>query len=176
MNILVYPNKILEQPAVPIKNIDEDIIRKADKMFKTMYLYKGIGLAGNQVGLLERLIVIDCSHADTKFKPITIINPVITDEEGVEDGEEGCLSVPGYFAPVRRAQRIQVKAFDIDGKEKVIEAEGILARCLQHEIDHLEGVCFVDRLSTLKKKMFRKKWNKIRPGDIYIPEEETESR
>jgi peptide deformylase len=171
MNILVYPNKILARPAEPVENIDEHIAKTADAMLKTMYLAKGIGLAANQVGLLHRLVVIDCSHADPAFKPLTLVNPEITDSEGSEDGEEGCLSVPGYFAKVKRPAAVEVKGYDLNGRELLFQADGLLGRCIQHEIDHLDGICFVERLGSLKKTMFRKKWNKIRPGDLLVPEE-----
>lgn len=176
MNILVFPNKILSQTASPVKNIDNRVDLLIKKMIETMYIAKGVGLAANQVGELVRVIVMDCNEKDRGQHPLTLLNPVITHTEGEESLEEGCLSVPGYSAPVKRAALVQVKGLDSNGKEVSIEADGLLARCLQHEIDHLDGKCFVERMGAMKKTLFRKKWNKIRPGDFIVPEEYVENQ
>ncbi len=164
MKILIYPHKILQQEAAAVTNIDGNLQKLIDRMIETMYKAKGIGLAANQVGELRQVMVMDVTPSEEGSNPIVLINPTISHAEGSEVTEEGCLSVPDYSAKVKRAALIQVTGFDRDGKELSFEAEGILARCIQHELDHLKGICFVDRLSPLKKAMFRKKWAKIRPG------------
>ncbi len=163
MEILIYPHEILRTEAAPVENIDGQLQRFIDAMIIEMYRAKGIGLAANQVGKLSQLLVMDCEQAEgVPPTPKVIINPVITDKEGLENSEEGCLSVPDYTATVKRAARVEVKGYDRNGNEITIEGDGIVARCLQHEIDHLNGVCFVDRLGPVKKALFRKKWAKMR--------------
>ncbi len=164
MKILVYPHEILKSRAEPVRRLDGAIKRLADEMLKTMYKAEGIGLAANQVGELVRLVVIDIQKPPEEggtSGPLVLVNPVVTAGEGEEAAEEGCLSVPGYGAPVKRLSEVEVKAYDLDGKELRFGADGLLARCIQHEIDHLDGVCFVDRLNPVKKALFRKKWAKI---------------
>jgi peptide deformylase len=165
MKILVYPHEILKQKALPVASIDGEFISVIDEMFKTMYEAKGIGLAANQVGLLKRLIVMDINTPEEGRRPIVLINPVITASEGEATDVEGCLSLPDYSEKVQRAERVIVTGYDRDEKELKIEADGLLARCIQHEIDHLEGLCFVERLSPLKKLIFRKKWPRLRPQE-----------
>ncbi len=161
--ILIYPHKILKTKAEPVKNINQELQDLIDEMLETMYKAPGIGLAANQVGVLKQLAVIDLTEPEeNKKNPIILINPKIIAWEGEEIAEEGCLSVPDYRAPVKRAARIQVVGYDRNEKEISIEAEGLLARCIQHELDHLQGYCFVDRLSPVKKALFRKKWAKLR--------------
>ncbi|WP_067616459.1 peptide deformylase [Dissulfuribacter thermophilus] len=167
MKILVYPHEILRQVAEPVKNIDGALQAFIDDMIKTMYKAEGVGLAANQVGRPIELVVMDCATDDERGKnPIVLINPRIIEQEGEMVGEEGCLSIPGYGAKVRRSEVVLVKAYDRDGKEIEIEARGgLLSKCIQHEIDHLKGICFVDRLSPVKKALFKKRWAKIRPKD-----------
>ncbi len=161
MEILIYPHKILLTKSEPVKKIDGSLQRLIDDMIETMYKAKGVGLAANQVGRPIQLLVMDITPEEEGPNPIVVINPVITAVEGNEVAEEGCLSLPNYSAKIKRAQKIEVKGFDRHGKEIRLEGEGLLSRCLQHEIDHLNGICFVDRLSPLKKTLFRKKWAKI---------------
>lgn len=161
MNILVYPDEILSKSANDVTNIDQQLISVIDEMFKTMYEAKGIGLAGNQVGLLKKLVVMDVAQKQGASDPIVLINPRIVESEGIVAADEGCLSVPEFYAEVKRAERILVEAFDQTGKPLRFEADGLLARCIQHEIDHLMGHCFVDRLSPLKRSLFKKKWAKM---------------
>lgn len=161
MNILVYPDEILSKPADDVINIDHQLVSVIDEMFKTMYEAKGIGLAGNQVGLLKKLVVMDVAQKQGASDPVVLINPRIVESEGIVASEEGCLSVPEFYAEVKRADRILVEAFDQAGKPLRFEADGLLARCIQHEIDHLMGHCFVDRLSPLKRSLFKKKWAKM---------------
>ena len=129
-------------------------------MFETMYAAPGIGLAATQVNVHKRVLVIDVS--ESRKEPLVLINPEILDREGVEETEEGCLSVPGVYDKVTRAERIRVRALDRDGKQFEMEADGLLAVCIQHEIDHLDGKLFVDYLSELKRTRIRKKLEKER--------------
>ncbi len=161
MKIYVYPHEILKKKAEPVREINGALQKFIDDMIELMYRAKGVGLAANQVGEAIRLFVMDVSGSEEPPNPIVIINPVITAQEGSEVAEEGCLSVPRYSAKLGRASLVEAKGFDRQGKEIVIEADGLTARCIQHEIDHLDGICFVDRLSSIKKAMFRKKWPKI---------------
>ncbi len=129
-----------------------------DSMIETMYAAPGIGLAAPQVGESKRLIVVDVSTREEKHPLIVLINPVIVSVEGKIDSEEGCLSVPGYTSTIRRSERVLVKGVDREGRPVEIEATGLLSRVLQHEIDHLDGILFVDRLSPIKKEFFRKRY------------------
>lgn len=161
MKILVYPHEILKTKATPVERIDGALQKFIDDMIDLMYRAKGVGLAANQVGRPIRLFVMDVSGAEEPPNPIVIINPVITEVDGSEVAEEGCLSVPNYSSKLKRAARVEVKGFDRHGKEICFESQGLGARCIQHEIDHLDGICFVDRLSPLKRSLFRKKWPKL---------------
>jgi len=161
MEILIYPNEILKCKAEPVKNIDEKVQKLVKNMLKTMYEADGIGLAANQVGELLRLLVIDLRERDDeKIGQIILINPVITACEGEVCDNEGCLSVPGYQATVKRFEKVLVEGINQDGNPVSFEAQGLLSRCIQHEIDHLDGYCFVDRLGPIKKALFKKKWQK----------------
>lgn len=163
MKILIYPDEILAAKAQPVTELNDRLLKLVEDMFETMYKAKGIGLAANQVGVLQQVVIMDLGRRgeDAKPDPIVLINPVITASEGEICDVEGCLSVPNYSEKVKRAQRIQVMAYDQRGKEIRMEAEGLLARCIQHELDHLNGICFVERLSPLKRAFFRKKWSKM---------------
>ena len=158
--ILHYPDPRLRNRAQFVALVDDSIRRLVDDMFETMYEAPGIGLAAPQVGASIRVIVIDIS--DEKNQPVCLINPEIIDSVGAEEMEEGCLSVPSVFEKVTRAERIIVRAQDREGLWHQFEAKGLLAVCIQHEIDHLEGKLFVDYLSDLKRQRIRKKLDKIR--------------
>jgi peptide deformylase len=158
--ILHYPDPRLREPATEIEVIDESVRRLIDDMLETMYDAPGIGLAAPQVNIHKRLIVIDIS--EDKSSPLALVNPRVVETEGSESMEEGCLSVPGIYELVDRAERIRVKALDRDGADMDFAAEGLLAVCIQHEIDHLDGKIFVDYLSPLKQKRIRKKLEKQR--------------
>lgn len=158
LEILHFPDPRLRQRAVEVKNIDVRIEKLVDDMFETMYQAPGIGLAATQVNVHERVIVIDISKDQNE--PLVFINPDILEKEGVEEMDEGCLSVPGIYERVQRADRIRVQALDRDGKSFEMEADGLLAVCIQHEIDHLDGKLFVDYLSQLKRQRIRKKLEK----------------
>lgn len=160
--ILKYPNQILARKAEPIPAVTPEIRELAAGMAETMYANQGIGLAAPQVGASIRLIVIDLSGPEKREALMTLVNPVITAASGEQEDEEGCLSVRNYRTVVKRAAAVTVTALDLDGQPLTIEADELLAVCLQHEIDHLEGVLFIDRISRLKRAMYDKRvkrWN-----------------
>lgn len=158
LNILHFPDPRLRKPAVPVDTIDDGIRALIDDMLETMYAAPGIGLAANQVNVQKRIIVIDIS--EQRNQPLVLINPSLLECSGETEMEEGCLSVPGFQEPVKRAGRIRVSALDRDGEPVEIDTEGLLAVCIQHEIDHLDGKLFVDYLSPLKRNWIRKKLEK----------------
>ncbi|MGR9099485.1 MAG: peptide deformylase [Gammaproteobacteria bacterium] len=159
LTILEFPDPRLRNKAVEIQSVDDGIRKLADDMLETMYVSKGVGLAATQVNVHKRLIVIDTS--EEKNLPLFLINPEIVDKQGIEVSEEGCLSVPGFFEKVERAEKVKVKALNRDGRPFEIEADDLLAVCIQHEIDHLDGKLFVDYLSPLKRQRIKKKLDKI---------------
>jgi len=158
LTILHFPDERLRTVAKPIEQVDDTLRTIIDDMFETMYDAPGIGLAATQVNVHYRLIVIDIS--EEKNQPLVLINPEILEKEGVEEMDEGCLSVPGIYEKVQRADRVKVKAQDRHGEPFELEADGLLAVCIQHEIDHLDGKLFVDYLSTLKRQRIKKKLEK----------------
>jgi peptide deformylase len=158
LDILHYPDPRLRTRAQPVETFDAELRQLVDDMFETMYAAPGIGLAATQVNVHKRVVVIDVS--EEKNQPLVFINPEILSKEGVEEMQEGCLSVPGYYDTVQRADRVKVRAQDRDGNTFELEADGLLAVCIQHEIDHLDGKLFVDYLSELKRKRVRKKLEK----------------
>lgn len=161
LRIRQYPETVLKEVAAPVALFDEELAALARDMAETMYAAPGVGLAAPQVGVSRRLVVIDCARKDAPPQLIVAINPEILEREGEVNEEEGCLSVPGYYARVPRNARVRVRYQDLQGAYVEGEAEGLLAVAFQHEIDHLDGVLFVDHLSPLKKSIFRKKWRKI---------------
>ncbi len=164
LQILHFPDPRLRTRAQPVDAVDAEVRRLVDDMFETMYAAPGIGLAATQVNVHRRVLVVDIS--EEKDQPLTFINPEILERQGTEEMEEGCLSVPGFYETVRRAERIRVRALDRDGKAFELETDGLLAVCIQHEIDHLDGKLFVDYLSNLKRQRIRKKLEKAeRHGD-----------
>jgi peptide deformylase len=160
LQILEFPDPRLRTRAQPVAQVDAALRTLVDDMFETMYAAPGIGLAATQVNVAKRVLVIDLSEKHDQ--PLVLINPEVLERAGVEETEEGCLSVPGYFDKVQRAEKIRVRALDRDGKQIEFEAEGLLAVCIQHEIDHLDGKLFVDYLSELKRTRIRKKLEKER--------------
>ncbi len=167
LSILHYPDERLRTPAQPVEKVDDALRRVIDDMFETMYAAPGIGLAATQVDVHQRLIVIDTS--EDKSLPLVFINPEIIEREGEQVIDEGCLSVPGVYEPVKRANHIRVRALDRHGKAFELEAEGLLAVCIQHEMDHLSGRLFVDYLSELKRQRIRKKMQKQQRQNEPIP-------
>lgn len=159
--ILTYPHPVLRKKAEKIEKIDNDIKQLAADMGETMYNAPGVGLAANQIGVARQLIVVDVSKEENEKKYIVLINPEISEGEGSVVGEEGCLSVLEYESKVKRFQKIRVTALDIEGNELDFEAEDRFARIIQHEVDHLHGKLFIDRISRLKLGMYKKKLKKI---------------
>ena len=153
-----FPDSRLRNVARPVEKVDDEIKQLVDDMFETMYDAPGIGLAAIQINVPQRVIVIDVS--EDKSEPLCLINPEILEKEGEESMDEGCLSVPEIYETVTRAEKIRVRALDRDGNSFEMDADGLLAVCIQHEIDHLDGKLFVDYLSNLKRQRIRKKLEK----------------
>jgi peptide deformylase len=159
--LIILPDPLLRQVSKPVERVDSDIQRLADDMLETMYDAPGIGLAAIQIGVARRMLVIDVAREGEEKQPLVFINPEIvssSDERSVY--EEGCLSIPDYYAEVERPATVGVKYLDRDGKEQTMKADSLLATCLQHEIDHLNGVLFIDHISRLKREMVIKKFTK----------------
>ena len=169
--IITEPNKILRQKSLSVNKVSKEERQLMDDMLETMYAAKGIGLAAIQVGVPKRIIVMDISKNDEKNNPMYFINPVIKNKNPeTSTYEEGCLSVPNFFVEVDRPKKCDVEYLDYEGKKKLLNAEGLLATCIQHEMDHLEGILFIDYLSKLKKTMIVKKLSKKkdRPDRIIV--------
>lgn len=158
---------VLRQRAAEIEQITPEIATLVDDLFDTMRADGGVGLAANQVGVAQRVAVVDATGDD----PLILLNPEIVERSGSQRGEEGCLSMPEVFAEVERAERVVVETSRLDGERIQVAAEGYKARAIQHEIDHLDGVMFFDRLSPLKRRMLLKKWQKLRKGDTSTTKE-----
>ena len=164
LDIRVLGDPILREETKPVEHIDDELRVLARNMFETMYVAKGIGLAAPQVGRTERIAVVDVDE-----RPMVIINPEVIHTEGQAKGEEGCLSIPDVYGDVERPAVVRVRAIGLDGQPFEVDADGLLARCLQHEIDHLHGKLFVDYLSVLKRRSALSKWAKEKdkyPGFI----------
>jgi peptide deformylase len=144
--ILIYPDPLLLRKAVPVSRVDDKIRELVRDLFETMRAASGVGLAATQIGVGKRVIVVDISHVEQDLAPLALVNPEIVESRGLEEGTEGCLSIPGVEGVVPRAESVLVKAQDEQGRPVQIPARGLLARALQHEIDHLDGVLFIDRI------------------------------
>ncbi|WP_337267986.1 peptide deformylase [Oryzifoliimicrobium ureilyticus] len=159
--LIILPDPLLRQVSKPVETIDEDVKRLADDMLETMYDAPGIGLAAIQIGVPRRLLVIDVAREGEEKQPQVFINPeIVTSSDERSVYEEGCLSIPDYYAEVERPAKVKVKFLDRDGKQQEVDADGLLATCLQHEMDHLNGVLFIDHISRLKRDMVVKKFTK----------------
>jgi peptide deformylase len=160
-DIIKLPDKRLRLVSEPVKRIDDSIRKLVDDMFDTMYKAPGIGLAAIQIGVPKRVVILDLSKKEDDHKPLVFINPeVIWTSEEKSKYEEGCLSIPEYYEEVERPAKVKVKYLDLDGKAHETEVRGLLATCLQHEIDHINGVLFIDHLSRLKRSLIIKKFTK----------------
>ena len=159
--ILTFPNPILRQTAKRVTTFDDELKKLAADMGETMYDAPGIGLAAIQIGVLKQIIVVDITERDGAKEFVTFINPVISEGEGAVVDEEGCLSVIEYTSNVKRFKKIKVNAQDLDGNDLEFEAENRFARIVQHEVDHLLGTLFIDRISALKRNLYKKKLKKI---------------
>ncbi len=159
LTILEFPDERLRKKAAVVKTVDDKIKKLVDDMLETMYESHGVGLAATQVNVHQRVIVIDVS--EEKDDPLFLINPEIIEKDGIKESEEGCLSVPGFFEKVKRAEHISVRALNREGQPFEFEARDLLAVCVQHEMDHLNGKLFVDYISSLKRQRIKKKLEKI---------------
>jgi len=163
LNLVLAPSPILNKMANHIKIIDKSIQKLSNNMFDTMYKYNGVGLAAPQIGESLQILVVDCSKTDKKFNPKTIINPkIILVSDNIKTDEEGCLSFPNQFYKINRPDFIEVEYLDIDGKKKINKFTGFEAVCVQHEIDHLRGILFVDHMSKLRKNIILRKMKKYK--------------
>ncbi|MEE2746711.1 MAG: peptide deformylase [Pseudomonadota bacterium] len=161
--IIIAPDPRLKKKSLPVKNINDELRVFMDDMLETMYSAPGIGLAGPQVGLLQRIIVADVSQKEGVKEPHQLINPeILSYSDELYEYEEGCLSLPDQYSEVVRPKRVAIQYLNTEGKQRVIEAEGLLAVCLQHEIDHLEGILFVDHVSMLKRNLIMRKLKKLK--------------
>jgi peptide deformylase len=161
------PDPLLRQVSKPIERVDAETKRLAQDMLDTMYDAPGIGLAAVQIGVGRRMLVIDVSREDEEKTPLVFINPeILTSSDESSVYEEGCLSIPDYYAEVERPAQVTVKYVDREGKDRTIDAEGLLATCLQHEIDHLNGILFIDHISRLKREMVIKKFTKAAKAKV----------
>lgn len=170
LEILKYPDPRLSKVARPVSNVTDATVQLISDMLETMYAAPGVGLAATQVGVLQRIVVLDVDHENPRTNVYKLVNPFITHSEGQLVWEEGCLSVVDFTAEVRRAEHVQVVALDEHGKERTIEAEGLLAVALQHEIDHLDGKLFIDRISRLKRDLYTRRRKKMLRTGIEPPE------
>lgn len=159
--ILIWPDPRLKEKSRPVEQVTDETRKLIADMFETMYDARGVGLAAPQIGVLQRILVVDTSPRDENAKPMAFINPVIVKAEGSTKYEEGCLSLPGESEEMERYAKVTVKALDEQGEEFTCEAEGLLAVALQHEMDHLEGQLIVDYLSSLKRELIRKRMKKV---------------
>ena len=167
--ILTEPNKILRQVSKPVESVSKEEQILMDDMLETMYAANGIGLAAIQIGVPKRIIVMDLSRDEEKKEPRYFVNPIIKNKNSDKATyEEGCLSVPNQFAEIDRPSTCVVEYLDYDGKKQILNAEGLIATCIQHEMDHLEGILFIDYLSKLKKSMILKKLSKKKSNQIVI--------
>ncbi len=160
-DILILPDPLLRKVAEPVAAVDEALRTLAEDMLETMYAAPGVGLAAPQVGVLQRVVVCDCAGEGEEPQPMALVNPEVlwtSDERKVQ--QEGCLSIPEYMEDVERAARVRVGYLDLEGQRREVEADGLLAVCLQHEIDHLNGVLFIDYLSRLKRERVTKRFAK----------------
>ena len=167
--ILTEPNKLLRIVSEPVLSVGVEEQNLMDDMLETMYAAPGIGLAAIQIGIPKRIIVMDISRDENKKEPIFFVNPVIKNRNSEKAiYEEGCLSVPNQFAEIERPNKCEVEYLDYKGKKKILKADGLFATCIQHEMDHLEGILFIDYLSNLKKSMILKKLSKSKSSRIVV--------
>jgi peptide deformylase len=164
--VRLYGDPVLRQKAAEVVRVDDRVHGLIEDLRDTMQAYRGVGLAANQVGVLLRVLVVDVPIEGGRRSQLALVNPVLSERTGSEVGEEGCLSIPGIFEDVRRSRRVRVKGWDEEGRPLNLVAEGYLARALQHEVDHLEGVLFVDRLSALRRQFLKKSLDALARGEL----------
>ena len=167
--IITEPNKLLRQISKPVENVGREEQKLMDDMFETMHAAPGIGLAAIQIGVPKRIIVMDICKEERKKEPRYFVNPVIKNKDPLKATyEEGCLSVPDQFAEIDRPSKCEVEYLDYNGEKKLLKADGLLATCIQHEMDHLEGILFIDYLSKLKRSMIIKKLSKLKSNTLVL--------
>jgi peptide deformylase len=177
--ILIWPDPRLKAVAAPVARVDDSVRKLVDDLFETMYASEGVGLAATQIGVLQRVVVIDTSPRQEDQKPLALINPVILGGKGTTTWSEGCLSIPGESEEVERMEVVSVQALDRDGKRiEIADATGLLSIALQHETDHLDGTLFVDHLSSLKRELIRRRMKRLKAelaegGNARPPSEES---
>jgi peptide deformylase len=161
LEIKKYPEKVLKAKTEDIVDINSPVQQLIDDMIETMKFACGVGLAANQVGVSKKLCVIDLGAREDRIPLIVLINPVIAEKEGLVEADEGCLSIPGYLTSIKRPEKVLVKGINREGKDIEIEGTGLLARALQHEIDHLNGLLFIDRMSPIRREFFKRRYKKF---------------
>ncbi|MGE0745944.1 MAG: peptide deformylase [Rhodospirillales bacterium] len=167
--IIVAPDRRLKLKSAPVERVDASVRRLMDDMLDTMYAAPGIGLAAPQVGVTKRVIVVDCAAKDAPAAPLRMANPTLVwTSDSVLTYEEGCLSLPEHYAEVKRPERIRVRFLDHDNEIREVEADGLLATCIQHEMDHLDGVLFVDHISTIKRSIILRKLTKLKRTEATV--------
>ena len=164
--VRIYGDPVLRQSSAEVAQFDDELVRLVQDMRETMAAYNGVGLAANQVGVAQRVAVVDVPIDESTRARYALVNPVIESRSGSETGEEGCLSIPGLYEDVTRSLRIRVAAHDETGKPYELEAEGYVARAIQHEIDHLDGVLFIDRLSPLRRQFLKRSLDALARGEL----------
>lgn len=168
LEIVTWPNSILDTPGEPVTDFGLKLKTLVSDMFETMYAAPGVGLAAVQVGVSQRLFVMDCSGGKDPDQQVVMINPEIIHVEGEQNGEEGCLSFPGIFTPVERSLRAVVRAHDINGNEFEIDETELTARCMLHETDHCDGIVFLDKMSALKRELVKRKIKKLQKAGKWV--------
>lgn len=168
LEIVKYPDPVLETPGDAVTEFDEQLKKLVEDMFETMYDARGVGLAAPQVGVSKRLFVMDCSGGDDPAQRIALINPEVLRIEGDQTGDEGCLSFPGVFFPVKRSLRAVVRAHDVNGDEFEVDGLELTARCMLHETDHCDGIVFIDRTTVLKREMVKRKIRKLQKAGQWV--------
>src|ERR687884_501413 len=168
LDIVTYPNPVLETPGKPVTEFDENLKRLIGDMFETMYAARGVGLAAPQVGVSKRLFVMDCSGGNDPSQRVALVNPVVLRVEGDQTGDEGCLSFPGIFFPVKRSLRAVVRAQNLDGEEFEFDGMELEARCMLHETDHCDGIVFLDRTTPLKRELARRKIKRLQKQGRWV--------
>ena len=167
--IITEPNKLLRQVSTPVEKVGKEEQKLMNDMIDTMYDANGIGLAAIQIGIPKRIIVMDISREDEKKEPRYFVNPIIKNKNPIKNThEEGCLSVPDQFAEIDRPSKCEIEYLDYNGEKQLLKAEGLLATCIQHEMDHLEGILFIDYLSKLKRSMIIKKLSKLKSSPLEV--------
>jgi peptide deformylase len=168
LDIITYPNRVLETPGEPVTEFGEDLGKLVADMFETMYAAHGVGLAAPQVGVAQRLFVMDCSGGQDPAQRIALVNPVVLTVEGEQEGEEGCLSFPGIYFEVKRSLRAVVRAQDVNGEEFELDGMNLTARCMLHETDHCDGIVFINRTTALKRELVKRKMKRLAKAGKWV--------